>query len=231
MKMTNVKKLPDSLMQMIGKKYGNLYVSNFAYEKPVFDQKRNRVSKRLYFVKCRCDCGNEKIINAETIRRHQVISCGCSIKQRLKSGLHIKHGQTNTRLYRIWCKMKNRCYDSKCADFQYWGGKDIKLCSEWKNNFNNFYDWAMNNGYKENLTIDRIDGNKDYCPDNCRWATPKEQANNTKRNRLIFYKNQTKTLAQWCDFFGMRYGLIRDRIDRYHWTFDKAITTKVLKRK
>lgn len=226
----NQEQLPNSIIEMLGKKYGKLLIQGVSYKKPVFSKKENRIKKYIYFVKCKCDCGKEKIINAETIKRQKVFSCGCYIKEKLKKGLNVKHGLTNHRLYHIWCCMKNRCYNVNYLEFKYWGGKGVSICDEWKNNFENFYNWAIDNGYKDNLSIDRIDGNKNYCPENCRWATAKEQANNQRNNKLIFYKNQTKTLAEWCNFFGVKYSLVRDRIYRYNWSFEKAITTKRYKK-
>lgn len=170
-------------MDLIGKKFGQLLVLSLDHKQPKYSKQGKNEGYRYFFL-CKCDCGKEKIINGESIVRGLTVSCGC---YRKKVFNHIIHGKTNTRLYNIWSSMKQRCYYEKHKEFKYWGGKGIRVCEEWKNNFQNFYDWAMNNGYQDNLSIDRIDGNKNYCPENCRWATAKEQANNQQRpkHRII----------------------------------------------
>lgn len=140
---------------------------------------------------------------------------------------HYKHGGKHTRLYNIWCGMKNRCYNKNNSHYPRWGGRGIKICNEWKNNFVAFRNWAEQNGYRENLTLDRIDNNKDYSPANCRWATVKEQNNNQRSNRLITYKGVTKNLTQWAESLGINAGTLKSRLDDSHWSIEKAFGTKV----
>ena len=107
--------------------------------------------------------------------------------------------------------------------------KDLTLDLEHaKNSFKNFYDWAINNGYNKNLSIDRINNNSNYCPDNCRWTTAKEQANNRRSNHLITYKNRTQNILAWSKEKNVPYNTLLARINRYSWTIEKALETPVL---
>lgn len=135
----------------------------------------------------------------------------------------MKKNHSKTRLYGIWNHIKTRClkkYDDRYKDY---GGRGITICKEWLD-YENFYNWAINNGYKNNLSIDRINNNGNYEPCNCRWATPKEQSQNTRRNRLIEYNGQKKCLALWAEELKMSYELIRSRLRR-SWTIEEALTT------
>lgn len=131
---------------------------------------------------CKCDCGNETTALSDNLKRGNVTSCGCYRKEKTAEYKTI-HGMNRTRLHRIWLGMKNRCCNPNNHSFQYWGARGITVCEEWKNNFQTFYDWAMSNGYADNLSIDRIDVNGNYCPENCRWATTHEQRINQRRNK------------------------------------------------
>ena len=102
---------------------------------------------------------------------------------------NFKHGMKDTRIYQTWRNMKRRCYDEKVVNFRNYGGKGIKVCEEWKNSFQAFYDWAMKNGYTDDLTIDRIDSTKDYCPENCRWISLRENVSRASRARRIYADN------------------------------------------
>lgn len=129
------------------------------------------------------------------------------------------------KLYACWCHMKSRCYNPNNKDYQYYGAKGIKICDEWKNSYDKFKEWSIHNGYELGLEIDRINGNKDYCPENCRWATRKEQMNNVSFNHLLTLNGVTKTMAEWAEDTGLTYNTIKQRINKLGWNIEKAITT------
>jgi hypothetical protein len=120
--------------------------------------------------------------------------------------------------------MKQRCENPKAISFKYYGAKGISVCEEWQT-FTGFLEWALSHGYDENLTIDRIDSNRNYDPTNCRWATCKEQQNNTSYNRLYTYMGETHNVMQWAEKFGLPHTTLYNRLRR-GWNFEKAITTK-----
>jgi len=130
-----------------------------------------------------------------------------------KTGRFIKkHGLRDSNLYRKWDNIKKRCNNKKARYYEYYGGRGIKVCPEWEGDFQAFYDWAIANGYRKGLSIDRIDVNGDYSPSNCRWATPKEQANNRRNTPYITYNGMTKTQREWDDYFGLKPGTINHRL-------------------
>lgn len=134
-----------------------------------------------------------------------------------------KHGLRYTRLYSIWSNMFTRCQNEHSEHYGRYGGRGIIVCDSWKD-FKTFYDWAMSYGYNDNLTLDRIDNDGNYCPENCRWATMKQQCNNTSRCKFITIDSETKTMREWCEITGVNYSTARDRINRGHWDPVKAVT-------
>lgn len=124
----------------------------------------------------------------------------------------MKHGMKYSRLYGIWCNMKSRCYNRKTSNYRLYGGKGVTVCDEWLSDFVAFMNWSMANGYADNLTIDRINPNGNYSPDNCRWTTQKVQCNHFSRNRMITYKDKTQSLTMWCEELSLPYSMIKRRL-------------------
>lgn len=172
---------------------------------------------------CVCDCGRTVLVRSSCLTRGYTTSCGC--RRRAVASENFKtHGAANTRLWYIWRNMRQRCSSPKTKAYKHYGARGIKVCDEWQE-FIPFRDWALANGYRDDLTIDRIDVNGDYCPKNCRWVDVKTQANNRTNNRLIEYKGQTKTLVQWCETLGLNKNTVCTRLNLYHWSTDRALST------
>ena len=179
---------------------------------------------------CKCDCGNEKTVYGSHLKSGVSQSCGCLAKEKSKERA-TKHGLTTTPIYPIWKLMKHRCYNPHDKRFENYGARGIKVCDEWLHDFQAFYNWAMANGYKNGLSIDRMDVNGNYEPSNCRWATRIEQANNTTQNHYITFNGVTKTMSEWAKELDMSYTTIRARLNLYHWSVEKTLTTPIKHRK
>lgn len=169
---------------------------------------------------CKCDCGNTKAVEAYALKNGNTRSCGCIPKLYPNA---TKHGKCYTRLNRIWCGMKSRCNNTNDPHYKYYGAKGVKVCPEWENDFESFYKWSMEHGYTDSLTIERNNICGNYCPDNCRWATPKEQCNNRSTSRRIEYKGKLYTVAVLSEKFGIPYGTFYARIKR-GWSVEEAVT-------
>lgn len=192
-------------IDLSGMKFGRLTVLEFAFNK----------SRRSYW-KCKCECGNHKIIEGYKLKTGHTKSCGCLSRENFEKlkNMSIKHNLCNTRLYRAWINMKNRCYNKKLKEYKNYGGRGIKVCDEWKNDFLVFYKWSIENGYSDDLTIDRIDVNGNYEPSNCRWTTIEIQANNKTNNHFITYNNQTLTINQWARKLNIPRETIKTRLGK-----------------
>ena len=167
---------------------------------------------------CQCSCGNTTIQRTAVLRNGHVVSCGCHQRQ-----TRLIHGQNNTPLYCSWECMKARCNNPHNIGYHNYGGRGIRVCDDW-NNFVNFQEWALENGYEEGLTIEREDVNGNYEPNNCHWATKLEQANNRRTCNMITYFDETHSLKDWCRILNLPYKVIHTRIYR-GWDFWTAIST------
>lgn len=181
---------------LTGEKFGNL---------TVLRRLNYCQTGHTYLWECKCDCGKITIVRGGNLRTGHTISCGC------KKGL-IKHNKWDTRLYRIYTNMKQRCNNPKNVWYKNYGARGIKICDSWQNDFMSFYNWSINNGYSDKLSIDRIDVNGNYEPNNCRWVTKLVQQNNMRRNKLITYKNETHTISEWERKFNLRHNYISSRL-------------------
>ena len=171
---------------------------------------------------CRCDCGNEITVMGCHLTTSHTKSCGC-LQLELTNGFVPTHGESKSRLYAIWKSMKGRCERSTDPRFADYGGRNIFVCEEWRNNYESFRNWAVANGYSDKLTLDRIDNDKGYCPDNCRWATQKEQANNKRSNHYIEFNGERKTLQEWANTIGMTHSALIRRLQRWG-SVEEALT-------
>lgn len=174
--------------------------------------------------KCRCDCGKITLVNQTGLLYDSTKSCGCIRKEMLSNRSSVHH-HSKTRIYKIWIEIKRRCYNINSISYKNYGGRGITICDEWKNDFMPFYNWSMNNGYTDKLSIDRINNDGNYEPSNCRWTNRKTQNNNTRHNHYITYNGKTLTLAQWCEELGFTYSCLKSRINKHHWSIEKALTT------
>lgn len=167
---------------------------------------------------CKCDCGKMIEVRGDMLRNGNTKSCGCLVT---------KHNKSNTRLYHIWTQFKYRCYNKNCRDYLDYGARGIRVCDEWLHDFQAFYDWSMENNYRDDLTIDRIDVDGNYTPDNCRWLTNDEQQRNKRNNINFTYKGETHCLKEWCEILGLKYGRIYKRVCRSNWPIEKALELEV----
>lgn len=159
---------------------------------------------------CKCDCGKEVVVLTGQLMAGQVKSCGC-LKIEVDRTRSRTHGKTGTRLFNIWQGMRARCNNPNETSYKYYGARGITVCHEWDLSFETFYNWSVLNGYRSDLTIDRINVNGNYEPSNCRWATIKQQANNTSKNHIIVIDGVSKTISEWSDCSGVKWTTIKER--------------------
>ncbi len=175
---------------------------------------------------CLCDCGKYTHSDSSKLIKGGVKSCGCYASERMTK-INTKHNGFGTRLYEIWRQMHRRCYGENTKSYKHYGGRGISVCEEWKE-FETFKEWALKNGYSEDLTIDRIDVDGNYCPENCRWATMKEQANNKRNNHFVVCFGERKTISEWADIYGVNQVKLWDRLSRHNWNLESALRALVV---
>lgn len=170
---------------------------------------------------CRCrKCGNIYEVHGSNLRSGKTTGC-----LKCRGDKLAKHHMSGKRIYCIWRHIKDRCQNSNSDCFQNYGGRGVSVCEEWDNSFSAFYEWSITHGYKENLTIDRIDVNGNYTPENCRWCSMKEQLQNQRRTIRVTYKGMTASLKHVCDTFGLNYGTIQSRM-KLGMSFEEAVSHK-----
>lgn len=195
-----------TIQDLTGRKFNRLLVIEY--------KGRNKHNKPIWL--CRCDCGNEKDILGErlTSKIKSVKSCGCfGVESRFK------HHKANTSIYHLWAGMIQRCTNIKNNRYKDYGGRGITVCDKWLT-FEGFYE-DMGDRPKDK-SLDRIDNNKGYCKDNCKWSTNKEQSNNTRINHYLTYKNKTQTTQQWSEELGIKLCTLQARVNR-NWSAERAL--------
>lgn len=174
-----------------------------------------RAGKNRYGVvwKCLCDCGSYTEVAGTKLRNGHTRSCGCLVSDTI-GNLNRTYGMSKSRLHYIWGNMKSRCYNANNRFYKRYGGRGIAVCDEWRDDFTAFVDWALANGYDATLTIDRIDNDKGYAPDNCRWVDMTTQANNRTSNKLFTMDGQTKSISEWSKAYGRKRATVAYRLRR-----------------
>lgn len=199
-------------IDITGQKFGRLTA--------LYKMHNHHDKKNSYWI-CICDCGNFLEARSQHLRNNSIKSCGCLHKEIMST-----HGKHDTRLYRIWVAMKQRCNNPNNESYKYYGERGIKVCDEWRKDFMVFYNWAMNNGYNDNLTIDRINVDGNYEPANCRWITYQEQARNTRKTKNITINGETHCLKDWCKILNLNYNTVRYRLNVLKLSIKEALEFK-----
>lgn len=190
----------------------------------VIEKAPNRImgngdSRRAWL--CMCECGNKVVATTLDLRKGDVKSCGC-LKQELDAKRRTIHGEHGTHLHNVWCAMRRRCRNENSKDYIHYGGRGIKVCSEWDKDFTCFKNWALSNGYSEELTIDRINVDGNYEPNNCRWTSMKAQSNNRSNSRFVTYNGETHTIQEWSEILNIPYNTLYMRL-KNGWSVDRAL--------
>lgn len=206
----------------IGKKFGRLTVLDAIRE-------RSESGNSRWMWRCKCECGKESIITPNSIVYGNTRSCGCLARERFVEFNKSRSHKYNTTEYKkLWWKyyaIRNRCYNENSSRYKDYGGRGIKVYSEWNDNFDNFVEWALSNGYEEGLTIERVDVNGDYCPENCKFITLEEQANNKRNTVWVEYRGERLSLATLCKNYGLNYHSVHFRLYHRGMSVEEAVET------
>ena len=199
------------MKNLTGCNFGRLKVIDIDLERTCEANKR-----RTYWI-CKCKCGNLMSTRSDGLQSGHTKSCGCLKKEQNKINLSKAHThkQSNTKLYAVWNSMKMRCHNKQNGSYPRYGGRGIKVCREWFKSYEPFYNWAMSNGYKEGLTIDRKNNSGNYEPSNCRWITNKEQCRNRRTNIKINYDSRIMTLMEFSEITKINYSCLLARCKRW----------------
>lgn len=176
----------------VGERYGNLIIIGFDHER----RTPNGTLRR--YMKCKCECGNTCVVALHSLKSGKTKSCGC-IKGVAQRGYKYNY----PHLYPVYDNIVKRCYKFDDSQYKYYGARGVKMCDEWLNDRNAFYYWAVTHGYKDGLQIDRIDSNKNYCPENCRFVTAKENSRNKRNNRIIYHNGKKYVFSEFCEIFNI----------------------------
>lgn len=196
----------------VGMRFGSLVTSG-----PSYIEKGNRV------IPCRCDCGADRIVRVGHLLDGSTSSCGCEQPKRVGLARTV-HGEWTTKLWGHWSAMRRRCNTASTGNYALYGGRGIKVCDEWKD-YLAFREWALANGYDDSLTLDRIDANGDYCPENCRWVTLKEQARNRRNTIYVEFHGERVPLSQLSEEYNVDPDLVYSRVVALGWDVERALTT------
>ena len=180
--------------------------------------------KKVIQWECLCECGEIRTLKTRELTTGKRKSCGCKHDYYARVNNTV-HGDSHTRLHNIWSGMRARCYTETDYHYKWYGGRGIRVCDEWIDNYVEFKKWALANGYSDNLTIDRIDNAGDYSPENCRWVTMEKQSNNTRRNHIVEAFGEKHTISEWAKQSGVPYDLLKRRL-ALGWSAERAITEK-----
>lgn len=192
-----------------GERFGRLKVTGSR-------ELRKSGNKKLLYHECICDCGKVVWVRGSNLRNGSIVSCGCYGKEQRKQSVY-KHGESKSRLYRIWNNMRTRCNKPYSDSYKNYGERGISVCKEWDNTndgFQNFYKWSMSNGYSDKLTIDRIDVNGNYEPSNCRWTTQYTQCRNKRTNHYLMVNGERKIITDVATENGLKTNTLQGRLDR-----------------
>jgi len=200
------------IVDMVGERHGRL---------TVLSREPNSNSGKAKWL-CICECERYKVVSRSDLISKKITSCGCYRKETasLSGKSCATHGDTNTRLHRIWCGMKQRANYQNGKQYDRYGGRGISICDEWASDYTAFKHWALQSGYADKLTIDRINNDGDYAPNNCKWSTYKEQENNRCNNTIIEVAGETHTLSEWSDISGISAATLSFRL-KHGWQLEE----------